>query len=346
MRCRGGHSHDEGVRRCALPSALPLDSGGDQFTVTGASPRLSWKLVGRAGRVRTNSRHRRRSPRCARDATSTGHRFVRWPWEELRSGQRVQWRVRRSRRGDSEWSDRAGSRRVCSMTTGRLLDLTRRVKRRRVRQAARLPARNRVRADRGVRSARLYATALGVYTATVNGDASGRRNCRPARPRTTARSTRRRQTSPTSLRPGEPARGRAVGRLVPRSGRSIPDAGGMGHDARRARWSFISSTPTVRGRSSAATDLDEQTIDDRPRRSDGWADGRLRRREGGPVTGARRCGPCPRHRLVPGAAGASRRIPRTRRSVRSTPGVWVVDFGQNASGWIRLTDLGPAGPAP
>ena len=37
------------------------------------------------------------------------------------------------------------------------------------------------------------------------------------------------------------------------------------------------------------------------------------------------------------------RAPRSMREIE--PGVWVVDFGQNASGWIRLTDLGPAGHA-
>ena len=37
------------------------------------------------------------------------------------------------------------------------------------------------------------------------------------------------------------------------------------------------------------------------------------------------------------------RAPRSVREIE--PGVWVVDFGQNASGWIRLSDLGPEGTA-
>jgi alpha-L-rhamnosidase len=35
------------------------------------------------------------------------------------------------------------------------------------------------------------------------------------------------------------------------------------------------------------------------------------------------------------------RAPRSVREIR--PGVWIADFGQNASGWLRLTDIGPAG---
>ena len=40
------------------------------------------------------------------------------------------------------------------------------------------------------------------------------------------------------------------------------------------------------------------------------------------------------------------RVVETRAPVVLRParaGVWIADFGQNASGWIRLTDLGPAG---
>ena len=35
------------------------------------------------------------------------------------------------------------------------------------------------------------------------------------------------------------------------------------------------------------------------------------------------------------------RAPQSIRQVDD--GVWVLDFGQNASGWVRLTDLGPEG---
>ena len=81
-----------------------------------------------------------------------------------------------------------------------------------------------------VRSARLYATALGVYTATVNGERVGYRG-------TLARLD---LVRPHPLRAGvrchrhaasrrEPARDRTVGRLVSRSGRRVPDAGRLGH---------------------------------------------------------------------------------------------------------------------
>ncbi len=49
--------------------------------------------------------------------------------------------------------------------------------------------------------------------------------------------------------------------------------------------------------------------------------------------------------LVTSPAPPVRRIEELRpASVRAlTPGRWVVDFGQNISGWVRLTRLGPAG---
>ena len=38
----------------------------------------------------------------------------------------------------------------------------------------------------------------------------------------------------------------------------------------------------------------------------------------------------------------SRTAPSSR-SPDSPDGAWIADFGQNASGWLLLTDLGPAG---
>src|SRR6185437_3063495 len=101
----------------------------------------------------------------------TGHRLATWPWRDLRSGEQVRWRVRRP---GGPWSDEH------AFEAG-LLDQDWRAEW--ISPAAvdtqaygRRPAHT----LRGVFSvaapvvrARLYATALGVYEAFVNGERAG-----------------------------------------------------------------------------------------------------------------------------------------------------------------------------
>jgi alpha-L-rhamnosidase len=151
------------------PSALSVDSGGDEFVVTGDRPRLSFVSAAPGGHVIEASI----DGGAPVTAEITGHRFVAWPFEPLRSGARVEWRVRRAVAG-GVWSERA-------VFEAGLLDADWAAEWISPVEAAdagygerpayvlagffALPA--------GIVSARLYATALGVYTATVNGSRVG-----------------------------------------------------------------------------------------------------------------------------------------------------------------------------
>ena len=105
-----------------------------------------------------------------------------------------------------------------------------------------------------MRSARLYATALGVYTATSTASASGRPNSRPGS--TSYDRTLYAQASDVTaaLRAGvnrieiELSDGWYRG-----PGRRLPPAGRLGHDARRTRRAAPRVRRTARARSSAAT---------------------------------------------------------------------------------------------
>ena len=87
---------------------LRVDSGGDEFPVTGQAPRLSWTLPASLGpilgtRLEAEADGEELPPR----ELGTEHRFVPWPWEPLRSRTRVRWRVSvRGTRGEvcSDWS--------------------------------------------------------------------------------------------------------------------------------------------------------------------------------------------------------------------------------------------------
>src|SRR5690242_12075074 len=78
------------------PYDLRIDSGGDQFAVSGATPRLSWKLP--PGSARQTGFELEAAvdgdTRAATNRRCAQHLYVPWPWTALRSRQRVAWRVR------------------------------------------------------------------------------------------------------------------------------------------------------------------------------------------------------------------------------------------------------------
>ena len=189
-------------------------------------------------------------------AEATGRRLVAWPFEALGSGQRVRWRVapRRGSRRMPLVRVRGVRGRVCSTTTGSAQWIS--------------PVEARVGSDDdpgygrraahvlagaftvagAVVTARLYTTALGVYTATVNGERVGHGRARAGfdvvRPHALRAGSRRHGPRP---RRRQHDRDRAVRRLVPRPGRRVPAARRMGHDARRAGG----TAPRVRRRHPA-----------------------------------------------------------------------------------------------
>lgn len=325
-----------------IPYDLTVDAGGDGFTVTTAEPRLSWKNPPSAtdrAVVETTI-----DGGDAVTAVVTGHRFVPWPFASLHSGSRVRWRVRTDE-PDSAWSVPA------SFEVGLLRqDWT----------AAWISPVEGVDPGYGQRpayvlsgrftvsaepvSARLYATALGVYTATLNG----------------------RRVGTVELAPGSTSYDRTlyaqaydVTALV-EDGENRIDVelsdgwfrGQVGAHRRPAQWGtttgirvelhvrlrdgslqvFTSGEHwTSRPSTIVRADLmDGQTVDFTPTPT-----AAAPVRVGVVDPPAIDWSPAPPVRVIES---------RTPVAVnRIDDDVWVIDFGQNASGWIRLTDLGSPG---
>lgn len=328
------------------PYDLAVHSGGDGFTVTGRRPRFSWKPprdMPASAEYELEAVIGGQVPLVARIAD---HRHVAWPWVDLGSRQRVEWRVRTiGADGAGDWSDRAefevglldedwtaswispvetedpGYGRRPAYLLGTEFELTGRV-----------------------RSARLYATALGVYTMTINGARVGTAELSPGST-SYDRTLHAQATEVTaSLAPGANRieielsdgwyRGRVGAFRLPAGWGSVLGARAELHlEMQDGTHRVIRTDDTWtsrRSRTTRADLMDGQTVDfaaepddERPVRVD--------QVDAPPIEWS----PAPPVRVI------ETRAPVAVRPVRD--GVWVADFGQNASGWIRLTDLGPAG---
>lgn len=153
----------------STPQHLRVDAGGDTRATTGATPRLAWtpgplddgtsgfQLEATVGGVALP---------VVDVASSTFS--VAWPWAPLASGDEVSWRVRRA--ADPAWSEPTEFE--CGLLdpdwTSDWLAVPETDDARRGHLPAHVFA-TRFDVDVPVTRARLYATALGVYTATVNG---------------------------------------------------------------------------------------------------------------------------------------------------------------------------------
>ena len=330
----------------STPFGLTIDSGGDQFTVTGDVPRLSWKLSSDESVFELEARVDG-SPLPGPQRV-IGHRFVVWPWAPLRSGQRVSWRVRTASSAEiSDWSEWTafemgllhddwtaswispvesadpgyGKRPAYLLATEFALSQT-------------------------VRSARLYATALGVYTVSLNGERVGTAELLPGS--TSYDRTLYAQASDVaaSLRLGvnrleiELSDGWYRGQV---GAFRMPAGWGtelglrvelhIEHSDRSRTVVRSDETWTSRRSSIVRADLmDGQTVDFTTRESSPSSV-----RVGAVDAPDVDWSPAPPVRVV------ESRAPRSIREIE--PGVWVVDFGQNTSGWLRLSDLGPEGTA-
>ncbi|WP_079140969.1 family 78 glycoside hydrolase catalytic domain [Streptomyces sp. LUP47B] len=330
------------------PYDLTIDFGGDQFPVSGSRPRLSWKPPGgipaRAGHeleIHVDGR----SPQTEHIGD---HLFVEWPAAPLSSGERVRWRVRTHADAEtSQWSAWHG------FEAG-LLDedwtahwITPADD---PQDARREPGTRPTHVLRSaftttdVVRARLYSTALGVYEAFVNGERAGTVELAPGS--TSYDRTLYAQAADVtpSVRPGV----NAV-EIVLSDGWY---RGQVGAFRKPAGWGELLA---------ARLELHLEYADGTRRviRTDEhWTSAR------GPVTRADlRDGQitdflAPRgpERPVLVDAVAAPAIdwspaPPVRRVedrpvvslIRLPDGAWIADFGQNASGRLLLTDLGPAG---
>ncbi|TDO47144.1 alpha-L-rhamnosidase [Kribbella sp. VKM Ac-2527] len=330
------------------PDRLRIDSGGDQFTVSGAAPRLSWRIprafTGQSAYELEATVDGTPLARVAR--TSKEHLFIAWPWAPRRSCQRVTWRVRvRSEQGLSDWS--ASSAFEVGLLnddwTARWISPVEGVDEGYGnRPAYALSTRFEVSAD--VLSARLYATALGVYEAFVNGHRAGTAELTPGSTSYDRTLYAQAMDVTDALRQGSNEvevllsdgwyRGKTGGFRLP-SGWGTTTAARLelhlwNQDGTRTvvrsgeRWtsrpSKITRADLMDGQSM---DLGSSTGPSQPVLIDQV------------VAPGIDWSPAPPVRRI------ESRPPASLRQIDA--GTWVADFGQNASGWISLADLGPAG---
>lgn len=329
------------------PYDLRIDSGGDEFTVSEGAPRLSFTVPMGAG-AETGFEleaivdgERRALVPLAADA----HLFVEWPWLPLSSGQRVRWRARATN-GDtlSKWSEWASFE--CGLLDADwTADWITPVEHDDPGYGAR-PAHSLTRQFdvSGIVAARLYSTALGVYDARINGERVGTAELSPGSTsydRTLyaqAADVTRLLTDGTNSLEIELSDGWYRGQVgafrLPAGWGTTLAARAELHlelsDGSRQVIRTDGDWTSARSRVIRADLMDGQTTDFRADAGSAEAVivGAV---EGPPISWS----PAPPIRVV-----------ETRDAVNRNhvaDDTWVLDFGQNASGWLRLTDLGPAG---
>ncbi|MEU5107571.1 MULTISPECIES: family 78 glycoside hydrolase catalytic domain [unclassified Streptomyces] len=330
-----------------VPYDLAIDYGGDGIPVGGSRPRLSWKPPRTAAAPDGYELqiHIHGDPEYS--ARAVGHLFVDWPVRALRSGERVRWRVRsRAATEVSAWS-------VWHAFEVGLLEAdwtASWITPADDPQAAHLaPGTRPAHVLRGsfhtsdVVRARLYATALGVYEAFVNGERAGTVELSPGSTSYDRSLYAQAADVTSSVRPGTNTieivlsdgwyRGQVGAFRKPAGWGELLAARLELHlehaDGTRQvvitdeRWTSAPSATT------RADLMDGQITDflaargpERPVLADA-------------VTApAIDWSPAPPVRRVEDLPASLTRLPN---------GAWIADFGQNASGWIALTDLGPAG---
>ncbi|WP_410793266.1 family 78 glycoside hydrolase catalytic domain [Kribbella sp. C-35] len=330
------------------PDRLRIDSGGDQFTVSGPSPRLAWRLP---RTVTGQSAYELEAtvdgtPLARVTRTSPEHLFIAWPWAPLRSCQRVTWRVRvRDGEVSSDWSEPSGFEvglRTENWTARWISPIEDVDVGYGNRPAYALSTRFEVTSE--VTSARLYATALGVYEAFVNGRRAGTAELTPgstsydhtlyAQAMDVTNAVRRGDNRLEVLLSDGWYRGKTGGFRMP-SGWGTTTAARLelhlwSRDGSRQVVRSDGSWTSSRSKIARADLMDGQAVD-----------------FGSPSVAEQAVlvdqvvapdidwSPAPPVRRI------EARPPVTLRQVDA--GTWVADFGQNASGWISLADLGPSG---
>ncbi|MFJ4175368.1 family 78 glycoside hydrolase catalytic domain [Microbacterium sp. NPDC089696] len=331
----------------SAPFDLRIDSGGDLFPVSEERPRLSFTVPAVLDDWHASELEAvvDGEPVGAVVLESTEHLFVPWPWPVLSSGQRVRWRVRvHAPSGASSWSE------WTSFEAGLLdadwaADWISPVERDTPAAGERgAHVLSRAFSADEVVSARLYSTALGVYEARINGERVGSAELSPGSSSYDRTLYAQAADVTALLRAGENVveivlsdgwyRGQVGAFRIPAGWGTQLGARAELHleltdGARRvirtdAAWMSAPSSIT------RADLMDGQTTDLQV--SQGHAEPALVGVVSGPAPS---WSPAPPVRIVETCAVA--------HSTRVDDETWVLDFGQNASGWIRLDDLGAAG---
>ncbi|WP_441785452.1 family 78 glycoside hydrolase catalytic domain [Leifsonia sp. 2MCAF36] len=333
------------------PTGLRIDAGGDQFPVSGPRPRLSWlpvdsDSVGTTGGYELDATidDERQAP-----AQASGHRLNVWPWRPLRSGERVRWRVRAA---GAAWSDEhvfeAGL--LNDDWTAEWISPAEPADASASGEGAygKRPGhvfRRDIRLDRTLVSARLYSTALGVYEAFVNGERVGTAELSPGS--TSYDKTVYAQAADVMplLRMG----GNTVELLVTDGwwlgqvgAFHAPAAWGAERVAARAELHlrFDDGTREILRTDDSWTSWTSTVV--RAGLMDGHAtDLTVEPTEVGPARVGQVSAPPVSWSPAPPVRRVEERAPVSLTQLPS--GEWIADFGQNASGWTRLTDLGPRG---
>lgn len=323
------------------PYDLTVDSGGDQFPVTGPTPRLSWKI-----QTDTTAPYELEATidGVLQPAATTNQRlYVTWPWQALRSRQRVQWRVRAAASGDwSDWSVFEAGLLDADWTASWITPVEEEDPGYGGRPAYILSTHFELPA--AVQSARLYATALGLYTASVNGTRAGTAELSPGSTSYDLTLYAQAFDVTSSLAPGHNRldielsdgwyRGQVGAFRLPAGWGTTLGARAELHielsDGTR-RVILTDGTWTTSPSMTTRADLMEGQSIDLSQRAGHRAKVLVDLVEAPRIDWS----PAPPVRVI------DSRAPKNVEEIR--PGVWVADFGQNASGWIRLEDLGPEG---
>lgn len=331
----------------SAPSDLRIDSGGDDIIVSEAAPRLSFTVPVQAGEptgfeIEALIDGEASTPvSLAPDA----HLFVPWPWTDLTSGQRVHWRVRaQSAAGASPWSDWSAFE--CGLLdadwSAEWVSPVEHDDPGYGARGAHTLARTFDAVD--VVSARLYSTALGVYHASINGTRVGTTELSPGST-SYDRTVYAQAADVTSLlHEGENTlevelsdgwyRGQVGAFRLPAGWGETLAARAELHlelsDGSRHVIGTDGQWTSAPSRVTRADLMDGQTTDFLA--DAGTAEPVV---VGGVDAPPISWSPAPPVRVV-----ETREVVDANRIAEDT---WVLDFGQNASGWIRLTDLGPAG---
>ncbi|WP_062289246.1 family 78 glycoside hydrolase catalytic domain [Demequina phytophila] len=326
------------------PTHLQVDAGGDAFPVTSAAPRLSWRPASLEPATEGYVLEARIDGIALAPQDVAGEVLaVAWPWPPLASRRAVEWRVRPA--GTEDWSE------WHTFESG-LLDhdwsadwiaspLTADSPR------GALPAhvfRATLDVATPVTRARLYATALGVYEASINGARVGTTELAPGTSSydltlyaqaydVTDAVVQGGNTITITLSAGWYL-GQVGAFRIPAEWGDTPGVRAELHleladgstqvVATGADWTCASS-PII------AADLMDGQRTDLTRTAEVAAPVRVGAVAAPPIAWS----PAPPVRVVETRAA--------EHATRIDDETWVLDFGQNASGWVALADLGPAG---
>ncbi|MCL2595319.1 MAG: glycoside hydrolase family 78 protein [Promicromonosporaceae bacterium] len=326
------------------PYDLRIDAGGDAFLTSGPTPCLSWRPPAKGGSFPSTRIEAVIGGGIPQTRTAEGSGTY-WPFPALTSGQRVRWRVQAHDSDTaSAWSDwhafEAGlfaEDWTARWITPPAADFTIPAGQRPGHELyatfplVELPPR-----------ARLYATATGVYEAFLNGQRIGNSELTPGT--TSYDETLYAQAYDVTalLQPGENCLvfvltdGWFWGQVgAHRSEGSWGEVLGVRAELHLGPTTKLITDETWQARTSNITRaslMEGQTTD---LRLDPSAT------PSAPVLLDQVLAPAPSWSPAPPTRVVQRLSPRV--ITERAPGEWVIDFGQNASGWLRLSDLGPAG---